>query len=86
MGDRERGFLTGDSALGLLDPFFLRGITHALFAESIHELEVGRIKLQRMQPGFAGVREAPDPGWVHPPSRVSRKRSLASDVSNLICF
>ena len=56
--DRERRFLAGDSALGLLDPLFLGGIAHPLFAEAIHQFEVGGIELQRVQPGLSGVGES----------------------------
>jgi len=48
-------YLLGYTPFGLLDTFFLCWVTHPQFTESVHQLVIGRIKLQRMEPGLTGV-------------------------------
>ena len=48
-------YLLGYTPFGLLDTFFLRRVAHPQFTESVHQLVVGWVKLQRMEPGLTGV-------------------------------
>jgi len=48
-------YLLGYTPFGLLDTFFLRRVAHPLFTESVHQLAIGRVELQRMEPGLTGV-------------------------------
>jgi hypothetical protein len=48
-------YLLGYAAFSLLDTFFLRWVAHPQFTESVHQLVIGRVKLQRMEPGLTGV-------------------------------
>lgn len=42
---------------GLLDTFLLRWIAQPQVTESVHQLVIGRVKLQRAEPGLAGFRK-----------------------------
>jgi hypothetical protein len=50
-------YLPGYTLLGLLDTFFLGGVAHPQVTESVHQLVIGGVELQRMEPGLAGVCE-----------------------------
>jgi hypothetical protein len=50
-----RLYLLGYTPFGLLDTFFLRWVAHPQFTESVHQLVIGRVKLERMEPGLTGV-------------------------------
>jgi len=50
-------YLLGYTPFGLLDTFFLRWVAHPQFTESVYQLVIGRVKLQRMEPGLTGVWE-----------------------------
>ena len=48
-------YLLRYTPFGLSDTFFLRRIAHPQFTESVHQLAIGRVELQRMEPGLTGV-------------------------------
>ena len=39
---------------GLLNTFFLCRVPHSQFAKSVHQLTIGRVKLQGTKPGLTG--------------------------------
>jgi len=39
----------------LLDTFLLGGVAHPQFTESVHQLIIGGVEFQRMEPGLAGL-------------------------------
>lgn len=48
-------YLLGYTLFGLLDTFFLGGIAHPQVTESVHQLVIGGVEFQRMEPGLAGL-------------------------------
>ena len=48
-------YLLGYTLFGLLDTFFLGGVAHPQVTESVHQLVIGGVEFQRMEPGLAGV-------------------------------
>ena len=48
-------YLLGYTLFGLLDTFFFGGVAHPQVTESVHQLVIGGVELQRMEPGLAGV-------------------------------
>ena len=48
-------YLLGYTPFGLLDTFFLRRVAHPQFTESVHQLIIGGVEFQRMEPGLAGL-------------------------------
>ena len=48
-------YLLGYTLFGLLDTFFLGGIAHPKVTESVHQLVIGGVEFQRMEPGLAGL-------------------------------
>ena len=47
-------YLLGYTLFGLLDTFFLGGVAHPQVTESVHQLIIGGVKFQCMEPGLAG--------------------------------
>ena len=47
--------LLGYTLFGLLNTFFLRRVAHPQVTESVHQLVIGWVEFQRMEPGLAGV-------------------------------
>ena len=47
--------LLGYTTFGLLDTFFLGGVAHPQVTESVHQLIIGGVEFQRMEPGLTGV-------------------------------
>jgi len=48
-------YLLGYTLFGLLDTFFLGGVAHPQVTESVHQLVIGGVEFQRMEPGLAGL-------------------------------
>ena len=48
-------YLLGYTLFGLLDTFFLAGVAHPQVTESVHQLVIGGVEFQRMEPGLAGI-------------------------------
>ena len=48
-------YLLRYTPFSLLDTFFLRRVAHPQFTESVHQLDIGRVKFQRMEPGLTGL-------------------------------
>lgn len=48
-------YLLGYTLFGLLDTFFLGGVAHPQVTESVHQLIIGGVEFQRMEPGLAGL-------------------------------
>jgi len=47
-------YLLGYTLFGLLDTFFLRRVAHPQITESVHQLVIGGVEFQRMEPGLMG--------------------------------
>ena len=50
-----RLYLIGYTAFGLLDTFFLCRVSHPQVTESVHQLIIGGVEFQRMEPGLTGL-------------------------------
>ena len=48
-------YLLRYTLFGLLDTFLLGGVAHPQFTESVHQLIIGGVEFQRMEPGLAGL-------------------------------
>lgn len=48
-------YLLGYTLFGLLDTFFLGGVAHPQVTESVHQLIIGGVEFQCMEPGLAGL-------------------------------
>jgi hypothetical protein len=48
-------YLLRYTLFSLLDTFLLGGVAHPQFTESVHQLIIGGVEFQRMEPGLAGL-------------------------------
>ena len=48
-------YLIRYTLFSLLDTFFLRRVAHPQVTESVHQLIIGGVEFQRMEPGLTGL-------------------------------